>query len=245
MYVAIADLLRSRIRDGDLKPGNQLPTERDLVAEFGVARMTVRNALDMLQLEGLIERRRGRRGGTFVRSAPPTVEMSRMEGFMPQLRDRDFAVSSQVVTAELRAAPAKVSQALHLAEQAPVFQVIRLRSVDGRPMLIEYSYFPADLVPGMLDHDLSQSLYELLESEWSLAPVRKWETIEPSAATGWEQDLLRVGRSLPLLRLSRVAQSACGKLVEYSDDVIRTDVATIQVVTDSTLEATPARSWLR
>lgn len=69
-YLAIADDLRGRIERHDLSDGGRLPTERELVKEFGVARMTIRHALDILQMEGLIERRRGRTGGTFIRSLP-------------------------------------------------------------------------------------------------------------------------------------------------------------------------------
>ncbi|WIM72004.1 GntR family transcriptional regulator [Corynebacterium suedekumii] len=82
-YLVIADELRARIERGDLTAGDKLPAERELVEEFHVARMTVRHALDILQLEGLIDRRRGRTGGTFVRSVPPVVELTRIEDSCP------------------------------------------------------------------------------------------------------------------------------------------------------------------
>lgn len=231
-YVTIADRLRSRIENEEVKAGDRLPTERDLVKEFGVARMTVRHALDLLQLEGLIDRKRGRTGGTFIRAVPPVVEMTRIEGFLPQLRERDLTVSSTVLVADLRKAPSNAALALDIDVGAPVFHVLRLRSVEGSPLLIEASYFPAELVPGLLEHDLTGSIYELLAAEWGLAPVRKWETVEPSVASGWEQDKLGVGRNLQLLRIARTAQAANGRMIEYSEDVLRTDVATIQVVTE-------------
>ena len=75
-YVAIADALRSQIESRELEPGDKLPPERELVDMYGVARMTVRHALDLLQLEGIIERKRGRTGGTFVRALPPIIDLS-------------------------------------------------------------------------------------------------------------------------------------------------------------------------
>lgn len=231
-YVAIAERLRSRIENEEVKAGDRLPTERDLVEEFGVARMTIRHALDLLQLEGLIDRKRGRTGGTFIRAVPPVMEMTRIEGFLPQLRERDLEVASTVLAADLRKAPNNAAIALDIDAGAPVFHVLRLRSVEGTPLLIEASYFPAELVPGLLEHDLAGSIYELLAAEWGLAPVRKWETVEPSVASGWEQEKLSVGRNLQLLRITRTAQAANGRIVEYSQEVLRTDVATIQVVTE-------------
>lgn len=233
VYVAIADTLRSRISEAGFKAGDKLPTERDLVEEFGVARMTVRHALDLLQLEGLVERRRGRAGGTFIRGVPPRVQMTRIEGFMPQLRERNLTVSSDVRAAELRKAPLNVAQALEIGFEQPVFYIQRFRSVDATPLLIEHSYFPADLVPGMLECDLGGSMYELLGNQWGLAPVRKWETVEPGVASVWEQELLRIARQLPLLRLTRKAQAATGRFIEYSEDVLRTDVARIEVYTEA------------
>ena len=91
-YLLIADSLRTRIEAGEWKPGDRLPSERELLGEFGVARMTLRNALDVLQSEALIDRRRGRNGGTFVNAIPPTVELTRIEGFLPQLRERHATI---------------------------------------------------------------------------------------------------------------------------------------------------------
>ncbi|MBX8996680.1 GntR family transcriptional regulator [Corynebacterium testudinoris] len=233
-YVMIADQLRGRIERGQLLPGDRLPAERELVDEFGVARMTVRHALDILQLEGLIDRRRGRTGGTFVRGIPPVLDLTRIEGLMPQLRERGLTVTSVVLEKTLESATPAVANYLDLDVGEPVFRVSRLRSVDGTPMFIEISFFPAALVPGMLDEDLSESLYELLRSKWDLYPARKSETITPGIASGWEQDKLRISRNLPLLRISRVAETADGAKIEYSEDALRSDITQIRVITDTT-----------
>lgn len=232
-YLAIADDLRSRIERRELTAGDRLPTERELVEEFGVARMTIRHALDVLQLEGLIDRRRGRTGGTFVRSIPPVVELTRMEGFIPQLRERNLDVESRVLHSELIQAPAPISQALELDGDRKVFQVVRLRLVDNTPLLIQNAYFPERLVPGLLQEDLGGSLYDLLQQRWGIHPARKRETITPGVASGWEQEALGITRSLPLLRLMRVTQNDRGEYIEYSEDVLRSDIANIQVVTDN------------
>ena len=233
-YLVIADELRARIERGELTAGDKLPAERELVEEFHVARMTVRHALDILQLEGLIDRRRGRTGGTFVRSVPPVVELTRIEGFMPQLHERDITVTSEVLEAGLVPAPGTVAQALGIERDEPAFQLPRLRTVDNTPLLLENSWFPAALVPGLLDEDLTGSVYELLHRKWDLAPVRKAETITPGIASGWEQSILRISRNLPLLRINRTAETARGVVIEYSEDALRSDVAQIQVITDST-----------
>ncbi|GAB3698363.1 GntR family transcriptional regulator [Corynebacterium nasicanis] len=232
-YLAIADDLRGRIERRDLSGGDKLPTERELVEEFGVARMTVRHALDILQMEGLIERRRGRTGGTFIRSIPPVVELTRMEGLMPQLREHGLEVSSEIVESDLRRAESAVAEALGIAVGDPVFLIVRLRCVNDTPLIVESSHFPCFRVPGMLEADLSRSMYELLDTQWDMRPVRKSETIIPGVASAWEQQTLGVTRNLPLLRISRTAYTADDQPIEYSEDVLRSDIAHIRVVTDT------------
>ncbi len=231
-YLAIADDLRGRIERHDLSDGDRLPTERELVKEFGVARMTIRHALDILQMEGLIERRRGRTGGTFIRSLPPVVELTCMEGIIPQLRAHGLEVDSEVLESGLVPAGPVVAEALGLLVGEKVVQLVRLRSARDTPLIVETTYFPAALVPGMLDHDLSGSLYELLDATWDLRPVAKTETLVPGVASSWEQNVLGVTRSLPLLRICRTATTRDGVPVEYSEDVLRSDIAHIRVVTD-------------
>ena len=167
-YLAIADDLRGRIERRELSSGDKLPTERELVDEFGVARMTVRHALDILQMEGLIERRRGRTGGTFIRSTPTVVELTRMEGLMPQLRAHGLDVSSEILDADLLRASTTVAEALALARDpdlptslASLIFIVRpptatptgkyLGCVHLQKLLREP---PSALVGGILDPDL-------------------------------------------------------------------------------------------
>jgi len=230
-YLAIADDLRGRIERRELSGGDRLPTERQLVEEFGVARMTVRHALDILQMEGLIERRRGRTGGTFIRSIPPVIELTRMEGLIPQLRDHGLEVPPEVLEAGLVPAEPVVAESLDVPLGEKVVQIVRLWTAGDTPFVVENAYFPAALVPGMLDQDLSRSLHELLDATWDLRPVVKTETLVPGVASSWEQHVLGVTRSLPLLRICRTATTRDGVPVEYSEDVLRADVAHIRVVT--------------
>lgn len=231
VYVAIAEILRSRINSEKMQAGHRFPTERKLAEEFGVARMTVRKALGLLELEGVVERRRGRAGGTFLRATVPKVEMTQIEGFIPRFRERDMEVKSLIVTADRRQAPEKVTRALEIDAGEPVFYIERLRLVDNTPALIERSFFPANLVPGMLQQDLSGSIYELLGKKWSLPPVRKWETIEPGVASDRELKLLQVERQIPLLRLERKTQVIGNRFSEYAEDLLRTDIVRIEVHT--------------
>ncbi|MDR7330121.1 GntR family transcriptional regulator [Corynebacterium guangdongense] len=225
-YLSIAASLRERIDSQELLPGDRLPTERDLVDEFGVARMTVRHALDILQLEGLIDRRRGRTGGTFVRVEPPLIELTDMHGLFRQLQESGTTVDSEILLVATESPDPVVAGVLG---DGLVHRVLRLRRIDDVPFAIEDSYFPADLFPDFTVRDLTHGLYDLL-AELDHRPVTKRETLQPAIADAEEQRRLGVSRTTPLLRLERRASDASGRVVEYSRDILRTDVVKVEIV---------------
>ena len=231
LYLHIADELRSRITNGELRPGNALPSGRTLSEQFEASRITVRRALDILGAEDLIERRRGRGGGTFIKSTPPTVEINRIEGFLPQLRARGRTVESQVLATDLVSAQNEIADELQLEPRSQVFRLVRLRKVSGVPMLIEDSYFPISAAPDLLDQDLTGSLYELLAERYNVKPAHKKETITPEVPTSWEQKKLQLRPNQPILRVKRTTFEETDAPIEFSRDVLRCDLAQVEIVT--------------
>ncbi|MGV0331003.1 GntR family transcriptional regulator [Corynebacterium macginleyi] len=231
LYCHIADELRSRITNGELRPGNVLPSERTLSEQFEASRITIRRALDILGAEGLIERRRGRGGGTFIKSTAPTVEINRMEGFLPQLRARGRTVESQVLATDLVSGHNEIVDELRLEPRSQVFRIVRLRKVSGVPMLIENSFFPISVAPDLLDQDLTGSLYELLAKRYDVKPSHKKETITPEIPTSWEQKKLQLRPNQPILRLKRTTFGGNDAPIEFSRDVLRCDLAQVEIVT--------------
>lgn len=232
LYLHIADELRSRITNGDLKPGDVLPSERTLSESFNASRITLRRALDILEAEDLLERRRGRGGGTYIKSTPPTVELNRIEGFLPQLRERGRIVKSQVLDTDLQSARPEIAEILGLEQHAQVFRIVRLRRVSGVPMLIEDSFFPVPVAPDLLSQDLTGSLYELLSKRYCAKPSHKREKITPALPTAWEQKKLQLRSDQPILRIKRTTYSKDDTPIEHSLDVLRCDLAQVEVFTD-------------
>ena len=230
-YARIAAEIIARIEANALSPGDRLPAERDLAEEFGVARMTVRQALDQLQMDGVIGRKRGRSGGSFVLGNRPVVELTHRRGILPQLDARGHAVMTEVLTVEEFNAPATLAAKLRVPFREPVVRIVRVHHAADTPVLISDSHFPAHLVPGIASMDLNGSLAELLDRHWSLAPARKEETLAPGVATPFEQEHLGVSTAMPLLRIQRVTELQNHRVLEYSEDVLRSDAASVRVST--------------
>ena len=182
-------------------------------------------------MDGVIGRKRGRSGGSFVLGNRPVVELTHRRGILPQLDARGHAVMTEVLTVEEFNAPATLAAKLRVPFREPVVRIVRVHHAADTPVLISDSHFPAHLVPGIASMDLNGSLAELLDRHWSLAPARKEETLAPGVATPFEQEHLGVSTAMPLLRIQRVTELQNHRVLEYSEDVLRSDAAAVRVST--------------
>ncbi|MCH1881652.1 GntR family transcriptional regulator [Agrococcus sp. ARC_14] len=195
-----------------LAPGELLPSERALAAELGVARMTVRGAIDVLEREGLVRTRRG--VGT-ERLAPPVRLQVRLRSFASAVREHGLRPETRLLSyARGTERPAEVSAHLRLADDAETVHLRRLRLGDDRPLALEDAWLPTALVP-QLDREAAEgSLYELLEA-LDLLPTEGVEVVTAALPNAEEIAVLEIAPTYPVLRLSRTAVSH-GLPVEYS-----------------------------
>ena len=220
-HVQIEEWLANAVASGTLAPGEQLPPERDLARRLGVSRMTVRHALASLQRRGLVARRVGRGGGTFV--AEPKLELAGLAALSDQLRALGLAAGARVLSARELAAPTDVAEALALPAGAVVYEIVRVRLADGSPVALERGTYPADAFPGLLRQPLEGSLYELFRTRYDDVPVRAVERLEAAVASRDEAAALEVATGDPLLRVERVAHGASGRPLELGRDLFRGD----------------------
>jgi GntR family transcriptional regulator len=185
--------------------------------------MTVRQALDALVAEGLLERVPGR--GTFV--ADTRVDhVPRLTGFAEEMSRRGMAPSSKTLLARLESAGPGVARALEIGVGDPVVHWQRLRLADNAPMCLEDAYLAAALVPGLLEH-LPQSLYAELERR-NLAPTWGEDSVDAGLAQEPEARLLGVPVGHPVLRVAR--RAFCDRSpIEVSRSTYRADRFTMWV----------------
>jgi len=221
-YLQIEEELAERIASGQLAAGERMPTERELTARTGVSRMTVRAALARLEQRGLIVRRQG--SGTYVAEAKLQVDASHLRGFFEgSVGQGIFPVSRVVERAEVLATRQLAHQlGLRIGER--VYKIVRVRSAGGVPVVLETSFLPARIVPGLLDEDLERSsIYRLMDRHHGARPVRARQSMEPITAGPPESALLDVPVGSPLMLVERTAWDARGRAVEHARDLYRGD----------------------
>jgi GntR family transcriptional regulator len=214
---------RERVLDliESLSVGEAIPPERQLSAELGVSRLTLRAALDDLVREGYLERRHG--AGTYV-SEPKIAQELTMTSFTEDMRRRGMVPSSR--TLELKSVPAgaRLGRLLHVSPSDRVTVVKRLRYADRETMAIETLHVAESLVPGLGAKDLEQrSFYELLEERFGIVVVGGTQAIEPTVTNEEESSALGVPLHSPAFLFERTTRAADGTIVEYVRSIYRGD----------------------
>ncbi|NBE93564.1 GntR family transcriptional regulator [Nonomuraea sp. KC401] len=236
-HVQIERWLLESISSGELAPGDRLPGERELAGRLGVSRMTLRQALATLERDGVLVRVPGRAGGAFVAEPRIECDLTGLTGFTEQIRRAHLRAEARVLVAATVPAPAAVARALRVPPGSPVHEVARVRSAGRLPLALERSYFP-DL-PGLLDHDLTGSLYTLLAARYDLAPRTAVERLDPVIARPSEAADLGMTPGAPLMLIERTAYAAGGRPVEFARDLFRPDRVRISVRSGVTGPAGP------
>ncbi|MFD7442130.1 GntR family transcriptional regulator [Streptomyces sp. NPDC059909] len=228
-YQRIANELKEAIRSGTYAPGDRLPGENDLMAQHEVARMTARQALGVLQSEGLAEARKG--AGVFVRAFQPLrrrgiQRLSREQWgsgrsvWSADLGDRNLVVDQVQVTEE--EAPDHVAPVLELGEAERVCVRRRRFVLDGKPVLIATSYLPASLVA---DSAITQvdtgpgGTYARL-AELGHKPVHFREEIRSRMPDQEEATQLSLSMGTPVILICRTAFAEEGRAVEVNEMVL-------------------------
>jgi GntR family transcriptional regulator len=230
-----------------LAPGDKLPSEIEIAHALGVSRMTLRQALSSIEAKGLIDRRRGRFGGNFVATPRFEFDHAGLPGFTEQMRRIQVEAGAHVLRATTRRAAADVRQHLGLKRGDQVHEVLRARSANGEPIVLEETYFPAATFPALLSANLTGSLYAVMR-EYGAPPFSADEHIEATPAGERHAEILHVEPGFPLLLITRTSFTESGAAVEFSRDYHRSDRSRIRIKsrvdsdTDGRVDAYPATS---
>lgn len=222
-HARIEQWLAAMITDGTLQTGDKLPPEGALAATVGVSRMTLRQALSALERRELVERRRGRSGGTFVSRPRIDCDLTGLPGFTEQMRRAHVRAGARMVRAQTIAAPPAVAEALGVSPRSEVHAIVRVRLADREPLALEETYLPAGEFPGMLQRRLTGSIYSLMRRAYDRAPHSARELLEPVVADDDQAALLDIDSGAPLMLVTRTAYTATGLAVEHAYDRYRAD----------------------
>jgi GntR family transcriptional regulator len=219
LYCQLVSDIIHRIDSGELKPGDRIPSERELAADLKVSRITVRQALNLLEQLSLVYREQGR--GTFV--AEPRLH--RVEGFgsfTEYVVSQGRQPTSRIVKQELLAADENLQDLLKLQPDEQVLHLVRVRLADDTPLAIQSAYLPYSLCPGLENEELaSRSLFDILRRKYSVYPTWTEPQICASAASETEAESLGLEPGAPVLVVDALTYTDTFEVVERVRTVYR------------------------
>jgi GntR family transcriptional regulator len=228
-YFQVENTIQSSILDGDIEPGDQLPTEKELCDHFSVSRSVIRPALHNLVLRGLIERVPGR--GTFV-TQPKLREalMRELLGFHEDTIRQGHQPATKILEQERIPATPALAELFGIDVNDPVLFLKRLRFLDHEPHLISETYLRLDIQPALANEDFSDgSFYQLLEKRYGLFLSHGRRVVEVALASVDEAHLLEIQPGAPLLLLTSLAFLDDERPIEYSIGKHRADRTRFEV----------------
>ena len=216
-HLQIQRVLRERIESGEWDEGRPIPTEMELLAEFGVSRTTVREALGVLSRDGLIARHRGR--GSFVQLRPQTERSRNVTNLI-----FGYRAQVKVITSVTVPAPAHIVKPLGVGRGTPVTRLVRLEIVGGTPLAVVVNYMGTTLGQHIRPRYLTQiSLLEFLRDRLGMRLGAIHQSIEARLPDVETAGLLGTDLTQPILAIRLVVTDVATRPVEVSDTFYRAD----------------------
>lgn len=220
LYLQLHRRIVEAIASGRLKPGDHLPPEREMAAQTGLSRVTIRKGIEALVASGQLVQRRG--SGTFVAQKVERLEqaLSLLTSFTEDMARRGKEVQSHWLSRDIHAPAPEEVMALGLGANDRVARLERVRSSDGVPLAIERASLPARILPD--PKTIETSLYAVLEARGK-RPVRAVQRISAANITPKDAELLGVVPGAAGLRIERVSYLASGQVIEFTRSIYRGD----------------------
>lgn len=221
MYANIKETLLNQIHEGVYKVGAQLPTEAELCDVFQASRTTIRQALNELEHQGIVERIQGR--GTFVKRKE--IHLVQTRSFSEDVLHNGMVPRNRLLDATVVPAAKPMDELLKVPLQSPVNALARVRYADEVPLLFEKTYIPWHVAPGLANDykEDSGSLYAFLEARYQVKIVRSVEQLKPVLADKEAAKHLRVSEGALCLQVKTLAYGEEGKPLEVSFGIFRGD----------------------
>lgn len=213
VYIQIHNQLRQNIEDGKWQVGTKIPAERELAAEFHVSRMTLRQAIQALVDEGILERRVG--SGTFVANQKVQEKMSGVTSFTELMQAAGKTPASKTISYHLTIPSQTEIEKLALQDGDQVLRMERVRYGNDVPICFEIATVPAKLVNNFSKEEVATSFYRTLEKKAHLYPGHAIQHISATKATEKIANYLQIKRGDALLRMTQLSYLQDGRPFEY------------------------------
>jgi GntR family transcriptional regulator len=222
-YFQLVNIFRHRIEDGEWLPYQTIPSERELEKIYHISRITIRNAISILILQGYLYREQGI--GTFVSPQKLQKSIFKLTSFSEDMINRGMEPGQKIISIVRTKTTERVAKNLELQEGAEALTIVRIRLANGNPIGLQTSHLALSQDETITCEELERagSLYELLQTKFNLIPSEAEESVEATLASSEEAVMLETAEGSPLLLTSRIMWSQNRRPIEYVKILYRGD----------------------
>lgn len=213
IYIQIHNDIKRAIEAGKWAVGDRIPSERELSRNFDVSRMTLRQAIQTLVDEGILERQVG--SGTYVANQKVQEKMSGVTSFTDLMLTQGKQPTSKTISYHVMNPSLSEAEKLKLNEDDQVLRMERIRYGDDVPICFEVATVPEKLVDGLSKKEVTSSLYRAFEDKKQLSPGKAQQTVSAMSASERIAEYLSIKRGDAILRLRQVTYLQDGTPFEY------------------------------
>jgi GntR family transcriptional regulator len=221
-YYQIGQDIIASIQNGDLKTGQQIPSENEIIERYRVSNTTARKALKAIEDEGWVERIKGR--GTYVRTNSVERSINRILGFTKNMLEAGRNPSTKLIDAKIiKKNKSIIIHGRKYLLRAPIYQIQRMRYADGLPMMHETRYISAKLCPGMEKKYLQKSLYDIYRTEYNIQLHKISQVLSATIIDKNSINLFDIDEPIPAFKVEGVSFCSKELIVEMEESIYRGD----------------------
>ncbi len=225
-YVKIKDAIVNQIDSGLFSARQKLPSERKLAETFNTTRVTLREALSLLEAEGKVFREDRR--GWFISPEPLCYDPTQTVNFTNMALSQGRIPKTEILSVKRMLAPKKAVDLLKLAPFSEVYQVNRVRYLEDRPVVYVTHYIRPEFFPNLLSFDLSQSLTDIYREHYGMTYQKTRYRVSTSSLLGQSVQPLRATSGSPAMAIERVNYNQYDELIDCDIEYWRHDALRIE-----------------
>lgn len=210
----MANQLENRINSDEFQLNQALPSENALAKEYGVARMTIRKAVDTLIKKGLLERRHG--SGCYIIDKEITFEHRGLNSLTEQINNTTKTLTSKIIHFTIIPCPTSVAQRLKINPGESIYYIIRIRYLDTFPVQYEESFLPVSLYPTLSVAHMENSKFHYIEDEMGMVIEGNFFTFKPLQVPETIAKHMEIAPGEILMQITSISHAPDGKILDYS-----------------------------
>ncbi len=221
-YYQLADILREVIQESTSEEETEfLPSENELVQSYQISRATVRQALSLLEREGLVHKAKGK--GTYIAKHRVRYPLTKLISTTEEMQRRGWKSGIEVLSFEEIETHSPITESLEIDSSEKVYELCRLRLGNDEPVGLQWAYMPVKIYPGLIDHNLETSLTQVVDEQFGIIFWSAHEFLRARLPTKFEAKQLQIPKNLPVIYMERITFSPEGNPVEFLQSVWRSD----------------------